>query len=619
MPTTWPAKINKLSLGPQYKVQEFNTGAYAFKPDTTYYMWLYTTTPVGEKIRGWYASNKGEKMPKITVRIGTKQVVSDKLYKKPGEVQIYGHTGYYDPMKAMIPVDRSYPYIYARSDSKASNIWYKRTDVSEVTINGATYSVFDIYSSAERTRDSRRIQVVRCKQNLANDKVNPDKSFHQIYEPPKYAFEAYCHTDVPRLVIPAWEKQAGTQIKTGKATFDTITYNNLNLVGATTDINKYDEPEYTSADWAYIIAQNNSAVTIDSSSEFGPKMNGKTVYGIFQNNLEIDYYCGSAVKNNIKNSKINFYGIDGVKPISGIPEDKRSQSVTINYVVQGAVGYRLDKKHFRFDKVTQFNLDKNSSFAIELRRNSEILATYYGVKTRSSPDIEKENMIEGSFGTITREGNQLLLTLNNTIPSYMSSVNRLTIYGNEDIWKFKGWSIVENSYNSFAPFEQLVKENDNFNSKDKMTLYGIYSQGWTIKYKIATRKEAGIEYSKTNYTSATNYLYGKGQKTNNIPPEPLNPDNTENSLVVGWIKEGEELTAWRSWTEICQEEERPYSVIGITEEDVVDLAPRTRIIDEGTWKKVYKVYHDEEWEMPILTSQTFDYKITTTKNDEISQ
>ena len=519
MPTTWPVSKNKEQLNfekAQYYVKTFQTGAYSFKPNTTYYIWLYSTTPIGETTRGYFANNWSTQLPMIKVQIGfQKAATPSKLYYKPEVVKIYGKKGFYHQMQAMIPTDekvkKEYPYIYARSTTKDPNAkWYKRNNTFEVELDDGKYEVFSIWSEEEHTWNDRTVEVIRCSQNLTNDAVNRYDVKGCEYNPPKFVCEAYCHSPTPRLVFESWQLDANNKNKTGTATFNEITFNNYWLLGATTDIEKKDNPEFYGADGFNIILQYLNSMKDEYGNElYGGQMNGLTVYGIFQNKFKLNYYRGTNVLYTYdKKIKLNFYGIDGI------------------YIVD--------------------NVNPETSYA-----------------------------------------------------------------GTEKDWVFKGWSQHKESqqYDTLINILQQYPPTEEKENKDIITLYCIYENKWSIDYKIPN-SESNDSYIAEGTTTTVNYIYGDGIRTENIPNEP-----SESDKIIGWKladDTSEEPTVY-TWEQVCKEvQPRPTSVIAVIDTNIddtgnTDIVPNQRIIDEGTWKKLYKIYSNNEWEPVYLTTNTFDY------------
>ena len=283
IPSTWVTTWNSIQTTTSYTLKSFGTGKFAFKPNTVYYLWLYSDTPVGTSIVGCYSHNHSSVLSgaDITVTTTYEELDTSGYFVPATNPRIYGKSGSYSGCKIMIDRNDDYPDIFVGNST--TGIYYRRTSVTE-TDEGSIFSI-------DASTSVRTLYITRRKRNsdgssVANAAFNLSSAYYTYYQPPMYACEVYCHSSTPQMFY-------GT---TGSFT---PSYGSAMLQGLTTNANS-SSVSYASSDGTSI-----------SWTTHGANINGKTLYGIYlDDSIYLYVYRGGTNVSDEGEYPITLYGIN---------------------------------------------------------------------------------------------------------------------------------------------------------------------------------------------------------------------------------------------------------------------------------------------------------------------
>ena len=316
-PTTWVTSRSIYNTN-SYTTRTFTTNEFNFISNTTYYVWLYSPTPVGNSTIGTYANNHsyGANGAKISVSTTYTVDTASGNFKKPGKPKLYGYKGSYSGCQIIIPksdFDATYPDIFV--GNSPTDIYYRRTTVTE-TNDGWVFNI-------DASTSVRTLYITRRKLNpdgshAANAAFNISANYYQLYTPPLYACQIYCNSDTP-LIFDSKSESGNTYVIDG-----------LTAKGLTTS------PTSTTPE-----------ISITSGLAWrtnGTKLEGKTWYMLYDSTKTATLYCGGNTTHTLSSS-LRHYGtgsvlvksttLDGnaISDIEDFPACESNSSFSVPYIM----------------------------------------------------------------------------------------------------------------------------------------------------------------------------------------------------------------------------------------------------------------------------------------------
>lgn len=177
-----------------YASHSLTTSAGNFAPSTTYYLWIYSSTPTGSTIG--YFSNSSTYGGPVTVSIAYDEVQA-KFYTPSAD--FYGYTGYYHGAQLKVTTTYAYPYIYA-SSSQDGGIAYKGTA-------SGTTCIIDVAQDTSST--SKTVYIIASNQpNLSEGEYPGSNNIRCEINVPRYACRIYYFSSEP--TVCTWTSTSGT-------------------------------------------------------------------------------------------------------------------------------------------------------------------------------------------------------------------------------------------------------------------------------------------------------------------------------------------------------------------------------------------------------------------------
>lgn len=374
-------------------------------------------------------------------------------------------------------------YLYVQDPT--SYIWYRKGQLSSSGIltddvnigkneTGATYYTHLVLSSDDMNLST----------TLGNDVLN-------------YALPV----SVPLYICQIYE---GSSAKT--------TYNNVTNPSLKLELSRSDCDEvYGLSTAANTVATISSSSLSNGWSYFGPNVNGKTLYTIYKNYSTSSsptkyYYRGSnsrkSVKVTITTTYEYLYGTGSTKNGSTSMSLGSMTTTCLSDTSYGLIGWTYDVNSTK----VQYNTAAEAFSAYD---------TIYGI-------YEKEGSTTTTPITYYRGGGTPYSTTRTKIISsaYYYGIGyhspATTTYNNGAYnescevsgWTHIGWAADENVESSTSTINELL-------SAGYTTIYGTYSETQSMRYYPE------IDDSSNYFNvDVTNYRYGIGSVTNNIPTEP---------------------------------------------------------------------------------------------------
>lgn len=273
VPTTWVSS-QSITSSSTYAVKTFTTGKFAFKSNTTYYLWLYSDTPTGNSTVGCYSNNYGVGNISVSTTYTTSTSTTD--FIKPTNVRLYGHVGSYSGCQIIIDRNDSYPYIYVGNSTTGK--YYLRTSVTE-TDEGSIFKI-------DPSTSARTLYITRCKTKKDNAAFNLSSTYYLYYQPPLYACQIYCNSDTP-LIFDSKSESGNSYVVDG-----------LTAKGLTTS------PTSTTPE-----------ISITSGlawSTNGTKLEGKTWYMLYDSTKSYTLYCGGPTAHTLSGNR-RHYGMGDIE------------------------------------------------------------------------------------------------------------------------------------------------------------------------------------------------------------------------------------------------------------------------------------------------------------------
>ena len=473
IPSTWVTTWNSIQTTTSYAVKTFGTGKFSFKPNTVYYLWLYSDTPVGTSIVGCYSHNHSSVLngADITVTTTYEEVDTSNVFTKALNPRIYGKNGSYSGCQIMIDRNDEYPDIFVGNST--TGIYYRR-DPSNV-IETEEGSIFSIDASTS----VRTLYITRRKRNSngssePNAAFNLTSAYYTYYQPPMYACEVYCHSSMPQMFY-------GT---TGSFS---PTHGNTMLQGLTTNANSASA-SYASSDGTSI-----------SWTTHGANINGKSLYGIYLDDSIYLYVYRGGTEISIEGEyPIVLYGINKAD-YSDIDGGQCESDSSYSFIGWSPINNDFETVY------------ENPYFAIIESPDNTIYGVYKRTKTLTYYTLEAlENGSLLTSPNISKPWREYYCGKGASYVLFYDDVREP--YPTERLnWKLKGWSLTNCDIPPIYDWHSLIDVNGGTPSE----IYACYMPDNTVSFGASSEwKNVEIYYGVNGVWKPIVIRYGVNGKWN---------------------------------------------------------------------------------------------------------